>query len=82
MTSCLPVPRGTAGEHTGPSMHLLTVNYTYRPVDRKDQHDSYGTMYLFGNFYASSTKAFLHQLFHQRHGNATLVEFTLANQQP
>lgn len=82
MTSCIPVTRGTVSQHTGPSLYLLNYGYTYRPTDRRDAHDSHGNLYFFGNDASASTRAYLHQQFRLRHGNATLIEFNLISKQP
>lgn len=82
MTSCLQVPCGTVSQHTGPSLYLLNYGYTYRSTEDRQRHDSHGNLYFFGNPDTISTRAFLHQQFRLRHGNATLIEFNLISKQP
>lgn len=83
MSPCAQVPHGAVQEYDGPSLHLLTVKYTYWPNERQKWGEtSTGKMYLFGDYDSLETQNYLLREFSLRHPFGRINDFTLINKQP
>lgn len=79
---CISIPRGTASNHCGKLLRLLTVLYTYWPDERVKLETKSGEMYLFGDYDSLDTQNFLLREFTLRHPRGRICDFHLYNQQP